>query len=213
MSVFQFPWRFLPFVVFGVAYFASRIPAEVINKKAVILISVALSIILLSSSTKFFFRPWKYTLDEYKSMLLTEKYIQQKAAYEIPEYFPQYGSYAKWRTYDKSAVGFETNYVTYKINKPFFKEIITDKKNVTIPIHYFPFWEIKVNGKNIVPENFDALGRPFLSDLPRHSDIIVRYNETPDERMGNALTLITFIALICICSNKKLWKKVNNTLQ
>ena len=213
MSVFQFPWRFLPFVVFGVAYFVSRIPSELANKRIEIISSIILSLILLFSSSKFFSRPWKYTLDEYKSMFLTDKYVQQKAAYEIPEYFPQYGDYAKWRTYDTSSNGFGKNYLNYKINKPFIKEIITEEKTITLPIHYFPFWEIYVNGKKTVPENFDTLGRPFLSDLPPHSDIVVRYNETPDEKTSNVITLITLITLMTVITNKKLWKKVNTILQ
>ena len=213
MSLFQFPWRFLPFVVFGTAYFASYVTLVLKNKKINIIVTVILSFGLLYTSSKFFSKPWKYTADEYKSMFLTKKYIEQKAAYEIPEYFPRSGDYKTWRAYDKSEVGFNTNSLFYKVNTPFYKEIMVDQGRVTLPIHYFPFWEIRINGKNTVPSHLDTLGRPVFSELPRHSTVEVKYNETPIEKIGDIMTIITFIILIFFCLSKKLWKKTNTILQ
>lgn len=213
MSTFQYPWRFLPFVVFGVAYFASYISRIVKNEKTNIIIAVLLSFGVLYSSSKFFSKPWKYTSDEYTALFLTEKYVQQKAAYEIPEYFPRSGDYATWRSYDTSQKGFPAKPLTYKINTPFYKEILLRQGQVTFPIHYFPFWEIQVNGIRVIPTSFDKLGRPLLTGLTAHSTIIVKYNETPVEKAGDGITIITFITLMIFSFNKKLWKKMNTILQ
>ncbi|MFH0773501.1 MAG: hypothetical protein V1922_04285 [bacterium] len=213
MSMFQFPWRFLPFVVFGAAYFASYIISCVKSEKINIIIAATLSLGILYSSAKFFSKPWEYTSDEYKSMFLTEKYIEQKAAYEIPEYFPRSGNYAAWRMYDKSEIGFYTNSLSYKINTPFYKKIAITQDQITLPIHYFPFWEIQFNGRIIVPKIFDSLGRPILSHLPPHSTVVVRYNETPIEKIGNGITISMLGLLFIVCINKKLWKKTNTILQ
>ncbi len=213
MSMFQFPWRFLPFVVFGTAFFGSYSIRFSNNKKVQAFIVIVLSMGVLFVSGKFFSKPWKYTTDEYRSMFLTEKYIGQKAAYEIPEYFPRSGDYATWRLYDKSEVGFYTNALSYKINTPFYKEIVVDQNQITLPIHYFPFWEISINGTKIIPNHFDALGRPVLTGIPAHSTVLVKYNESPIEKAGNGMTILTFIALISLCLNKKIWKKMNTILR
>lgn len=212
MAVFQYPWRFLTFVVFGTAFFASYIIYLSHNKKVQIIVVVVLSVGTLFVSSKFFSRPWKYSIDEFTSMYLTEKYIGQKAAYEIPEYFPRSGDYKTWRLYDKSETGFYLNPLIYKINQPFYKEIQADQNQITLPIHYFPFWEIVINGKSVIPHSFDKLGRPILTNLPAQSTVIVRYNETPIEKTGNLITLGTFGMLFIVCLNKKIWKKMSTIL-
>ncbi len=211
MSVFQFPWRFLPFVVFGTAYFASYVVRLLKNERINGLLAIVLLLAVLYTSSKFFFRPWKYTFNEYASMFLSGKYIQQKAAYQIPEYFPRSGNYDAWRTYDTSEVGFYLNPLKYKVNGPFYKEILADQGQITIPVHYFPFWEIRINGIRKTPTKFDTLGRPILSNLPPQSTIVVRYNETLVEKVGNGITVLFFIVLIYLCVNKRIWKKLNNT--
>lgn len=212
MAVFQFPWRFLPFVVFGTAFFSSYLSNITTHKNIQRIIITVAILATLFVSGKFFSKPWKYTTDEYKSMFLTEKYIGQKAAYEIPEYFPKSGSYSVWRSYDKSENGFDTKHLTYKINTPFYKEIKVDSEQTTLPIHYFPFWEIYINGVRIVPVYFDTLGRPVFSHLPSRSTITVRYNETPIEKIGDYTTFIIFGLLLFVSLNKKVWNKMNTIL-
>jgi len=145
-------------------------------------------------------------------MFLTEKYIEQKAAYEIPEYFPRSGDYTTWRSFENSQKGF-TSSLIYKTNTPFYKEIETTGSALTLPIHYFPFWNIQVNDIQIVPASFDKLGRPLLTNLPAHSIVTIRYNETPIEKSGDVMTIIIFGMLLVACSNVKLWKKTNTILQ
>ena len=213
MSVFQFPWRFLPFVVFGTAYFAMYVVGVVKNNKLNGIIAVILSLGLVYTSSKFFFKPWEYSSDEYSSMFLTEKYVEQKAAYEIPEYFPRSGDYATWRLYENSQVGFGAPPLLYKTNTPFLKEVESTESSLLLPIHYFPFWEVQVNGTRIIPTSFDKLGRPLLTNLPAHSIVTIQYNETPIERTGDGITIVAFGILLLVCLNKKLWKKTNTILQ
>lgn len=213
MAVFQYPWRFLTFVVFGTAFFASYIVNGISNKKILVIFIIVSSLGVLVISGKFFSRPWKYSLDEYTSNYLTEKYIDQKAAYEIPEYFPRSGDYQTWRQYDKFATGFYNNSLTYVFNQSFYKEIKINQNQIILPIHYFPFWDITIDGKLFIPHSFDKLGRPILSDLSAHSTIIVRYNETPVEKCSDVMTLITLIGLFVVCLNKKIWKKINFILK
>lgn len=213
MAIFQFPWRFLPFVLFGVSFFAANGITFLNNKKIIIFITIASSLTLLYTSSKFFTKPWKFTLAEYTDTNLSVKYIETKAAYEIPEYFPRTGSYKEWRKYDKNEIGFYTNPLQYKINTPFYKEILTDQNQVTLPIHYFPFWEIKIDGTKYTPQKFDSIGRPIVDSLPIGSVISVRYNETPVEKVGNTITVVTFLLMLILILSKKIWKKTITILQ
>jgi hypothetical protein len=213
MAVFQFPWRFLPFIVFGVAYFASFSPDLLKNEKVSLGISLVVSLILLYSSSKFFSKPWKYTFNEFTNTTISKKYIETRAAYEIPEYFPKVGDYKIWRSYDSSEKGFYSNTFSYEINKPFFKIINTNLEQTTLPILYFPFWEIQINGKKVVPTQFDTLGRPVVISTSVPSIITLRYNETPIEKGANFITLGTFLVLLVLCFSKKIWKKMTNILR
>lgn len=213
MRVFQFPWRFLPFSLFFLSYFAAYIITFIKKLEIKIGVVTLLSFTLIFLSHKFFSKPWKYNLYEYSAMFLSDKYIQKKAAYEIPEYFPRVGDYKTWRLYESKEIGFYTNRLVYKVNKPFYKEIKIDQNQIILPIHYYPFWEITIDGKIFVPHTFDKLGRPILTDLSTHSTIVVRYNETPIEKIGNGMSIISFGLLVFVCLNKKLWKKMNAILQ
>jgi len=213
MGVFQYPWRFLIFVVFGTAFFAACISKIPFSKKILITTVLILCLGTLYISSKFFSRPWKYSLNEYTNLYISNKYIETRAAYEIPEYFPRSGDYKIWRTFDKSEKGFGDQPLSYKSNTPFYKEILVKQDRIILPIHYFPFWEIKVDGKQIIPNALDTLGRPILTDLSANSSVIVRYNETPIEKAGNVVTLMTFGLLILVCLHKKIWKRMNDILQ
>jgi hypothetical protein len=213
VKVFQFPWRLLPFVVFGVAFFASYSINLLKNEKINAGIAIVISLGILYSSHKFFSKPWNYSTDEYSSMYLSDAYIQQRAAYEIPEYFPRSGNYSAWRAFDKSTTGFDAYPMQFKVNTPFYKELVVNTGLLTLPIHYFPFWEIRINGVVYHPKSFDSLGRPILSNLPINSTITVRYTETLTEKAGDIITILAFIALVAITTNKHLWKKMNTILQ
>lgn len=213
MKLFQFPWRFLPFIVFGTGFFAAYISQATSHKKIQVPLVVLFSVLALYMSGKFFSRPWEYSTNEYNSMFLTNTYIQKKAAYEIPEYFPRSGDYDTWRTYNTSGIGFPLGPLKYIVNTPFHKVIQVNEKKITLPIHYFPFWTISINGTKIIPYYFDKLGRPVFSNLSPHSTIIVQYNETPIEKMGDIVTLATLGSLLFICFNKKTWKRTSITLQ
>lgn len=213
IAVFQFPWRFLPFVVFSVAFIAAYTTA--LFKKQTIQASILLmiSVCILFTSSKFFTKPWLFSLQEYSQMTLSDSYIASRAAYEIPEYFPRYGDYTTWRSYSSSSSGFPTTSAIQKEGKPFYKEFTTQESIITLPIHYFPFWTITVNGNRVFPHFFDSLGRPILMNLPAQSQVIVRYNETPIEKAGNYITVIAFITLIFVMFKKNLWNKPTHTHQ
>lgn len=209
MKVFQFPWRFLSFLLFSLSFFSAYVFAHIKNVKIQAVGVVVCSLALLFLSGKFFSNPWQYSLDEYTSMFLTEKYIEKKAAYEIPEYFPRIGSYQAWRASEKNGLDSNMDNILTLINRPFYKQYKMMSENVAIPLHYFPTWNITVDSVLVTPTHFDTLGRPQIK-APIGSIITVTYRETPIEVIGNTLTGIGFVFLFLLAVNKKLWKKLNH---
>lgn len=209
MKVFQFPWRFIPFILFAISYFAAYVFMYIKSAKIQIALVLVTSTALFFLSGKFFSQPWKYSLGEYTSQFLTEKYIEGKAAYEIPEYFPRTGSYEVWRTYEKQNKKFYTNPLITLQDKPFYKEYKAVLETNTLPLHYFPVWHISVSGKEVEPRQFDSLGRPRI-DAPIGSIITVSYRQTSVEMFATNLSLIGMVGLAILATNKKLWQKLRH---
>ncbi len=182
LSLFQFPWRFIAFSLLGigffVAYFFHNVKFPYKNIFQVFIIFLVIGI-----SSKYFTGRF-LSKKVFEEKFLSREYVEKKAAYQIPEYLPRTADYEAWRKYEKIPI----------------------KKGV-IDIHYFPFWNIKVDGKTIIPTRFDELGRPIL-ELNQSSTIEVSYRETLIEKIGNFITLFTFGILLYIIKSKKLWNKL-----
>ena len=210
VKVFQFPWRFLPFATFALSYFAAYSGDLVKNKTIRASILVLVSLALLVTSSKFFSRPWKYQLDEYTGMFLTKTYIQEKAAYEIPEYFPRVGSYDAWRNYKETALSAAYAPTTVSKDNSFMQTYRADNTVSVLPILYFPFWQITVNNHVVVPDRFDPIGRPIVQTTPGDT-IQIRYQQTPIELIGDLLTMMTFISLGILYFYTPLWNNKHNS--
>ncbi|PIY68536.1 hypothetical protein COY90_05405 [Candidatus Roizmanbacteria bacterium CG_4_10_14_0_8_um_filter_39_9] len=204
-SLFQFPWRFLVFGSFFFAFFsgylfnAIRIPF----KKIVAFFFIG---IILFTSSKYFSKPWLYSTNEILLNLVSDKYIAQKAAYHMAEYLPKTANYTFWRSFENAPLQ------TVK-SSPFQKEYNGKLgENLTLNIHYFPFWKVEINDKQIIPSRFDQLGRPILS-ITEPSIVRVTYEQTTTEQLSNNITIITFALLLCILLYKPLWNKLRAILK
>ena len=96
---------------------------------------------------------------------------------------------------------------TFKIlkNSHFFKEVQINKPmTIKINIHYFPFWEIQINDKQIKPNLFDQLGRPIIK-LSQPSTVRIFYNETGIEKTSNYISFTVYIFLCLLIFYKPLW--------
>lgn len=192
LSFFQFPWRFIPIALFGLAFFAAHFIDKVrIPFKGVAIVVLLLYILL--NNQKYF----SYKAPETHSQLYYEsaEYKSRRAAFEVPEYFPKTGAYTAWRALENKPI--TTNY------SPSFNKFFSFSRlgTVSIPIHYFPFWKIYVNGTHVVPTTFDTLGRPNIF-ISGPSTVEVRYTQTVAERIGNVITLMTLL-IVSIYATKR----------
>lgn len=211
-SLFQFPWRFLVFPMFALAFFAAyginQLPDFFKTVTSAILIFV-----LLFTSSKYFTKPWLYQTNEYMSMYGNANYIERKAGYNMAEYLPRTADYAYWRSLegkkpnlqtDKPAISQDAD-LTVLTDGPFRKEIsVKSAGTVILNMHYFPFWTIYINNSYYMPTQFDKLGRPIVR-IAVPAVIHVFYEQTITEQLGNTVTILAFLIVIGILLYKPIW--------
>ncbi len=196
LSLFQFPWRFLVFGVFGLAVLGAYAVHPILIGKdtafAKIIVCI-MSVILVFSVTDLF-KGQSMSNTLYESKYLSDDYIHNNVAYKIPEYLPKSASYDIWRSFE------DKNTVPYS-------EGLFEKNNLNI--HYFPNWHISIDGREIVPTEFDSLGRPKLA-VEDTSIIKVSYRQTPIEQTGNVLSIGALLLLFALVY-KPIWMKIQKT--
>lgn len=216
----QFPWRLLTISLFGLSFIAGGI---IIPKKFAKLsfLLIVLAIIVPFYNSKFFLKD-TINKTKYNNNFLSEWYIEKAVAYKVSEYLPKTADYKTWLKYEPKKDGSERKDSTLtdgkfihsldgkdiKITKDtyFYKTAATDSSTVLINIHYLPYWQIFINRQRYIPDKFDSLGRPIIN-LKSPSNIIVKYEQTDLEKLGNLITILTMIGLIIYVT---IWKTIKN---
>ena len=231
LSLFQFPWRFLLFGVFGLAYFIAYLfhRIELKNYRVAGVLAIIAICVFLFTSVKFFSKPWLMSYDEYASAYMSENYISRTVAYNMAEYLPRTANYDYWRSFDSQIhpgkdllVGVtqnspietqDTSSLKVLKNEPFSKIVSINKPGqIKVNIHYLPLWEIKINEERIIPSKFDSLGRPTIV-LTQPSTVSVTYKETLLETISNIISLIVLILTGILIFYKPLWNKLKPLLK
>lgn len=216
LSLFQFPWRFLSFGLFGLAFFAGIIKAPKTLKKIAPVGFVVLIIFVVIFNSKFFIKH-NLTLNKFNNDLLSPAYINQGVAYKVSEYLPSTVDYKKWLLLEREKKdstlednrfihGLGQGNINIQQDTPFFKKAIVNSKKVIINVSYLPYWKIVINNKNLIPGKLDYLGRPILT-LKESSVIIVKYEQTLVEKVGNIISILTFFGLIIWIKLQKILNK------
>lgn len=213
---FQFPWRFLIISLFGLSFLSAGlfIPKK-LKKFSFIIIFIGFFILFYNS--KFFIKD-PISKKNFNNNFLSLNYIEKVVAYKISEYLPKTANYQVWLTYEPKKDGSERKDSTLtdgkfihsldgkdvKITKNtyFYKTAMTDSSVVLINIHYFPYWKIFINHQRFIPEKFDSLGRPIVN-LKLPSLIVVKYEQTTTEKIGNIISILTLIGLFIFLKTKK----------
>lgn len=203
MKVFQFPWRFLVFPIFGIAVFAAygadRIPF--FYKWVPVLGVIAL---LTFTNYKYFNKPGM-SVAEFEQRYLSEEYIRNEVAFRIPEYFPKTGNYDAWFSIfenpEKTAQleqetaqrvrGFERS--VEEIN-PYQIEI-KQPGTFKINIHDIPNWRITFDNEAIRANQYDELARPTIS-ISRPGMLRIEYEQSMVQILGTTLSILTAVALV-----------------
>lgn len=220
-ALFQFPWRFLVFGFFGLAFLAAAMKGPKNFKKISMAGFVVLAIIVVIYNSKFFTKH-NLTLNKFNNDLLNSSYINRAVAYKVSQFLPSTVDYKKWLLLEPKQNGDEKRDSTLKDNRfihgldhgyiniqqdtPFFKQAVVNSKKIIINISYLPYWKITVNDKRIIPGKLDYLGRPILI-LKEPSVITVRYDQTLIEKISNIISVLTFFGLIIWIKLQKILNK------
>ena len=91
-------------------------------------------------------------------------------------------------------------------NTPFEKEFLAPSNQTwVINVHDFPYWSYEIDVHNWRPDRFDLLGRPVweASEDDKVLSVRVVYRQTPIEKLGNLLSLLS-LGMIIILSLKEI---------
>lgn len=220
-AIFQFPWRFLVFGLFGLAFLASAIRTPKKLRKITPVIFVILTIFIVVYNSKFFTKH-NLTIDKFNNDTLNPNYISRGIAYKVSEYLPETVDYKKWLLLEpkqnfserrestlednRFIHGLDQGNINIQRDSLFFKQAFVSAKKVVINISYLPYWKIAINNKNIIPGKLDYLGRPILI-LNEPSVITVKYEQTLVEKVGNTVSILTFFGLIIWIKLQQILKK------
>ena len=218
LELFQFPWRFLGFFVFGLAFFAAYVVNHVRQKTYVWAIAGAISLVAIALSMPFFVpNPDKvWDEDGFTTQYVSEDYIRHDIAYRVPEYIPTSVNADAWMQTQGNDVTNEPLIMTdgelYTLisESPVGFEAATSSRSFLINKHYAPYWSINLNNQPFEPTEFDELGRPIVTRDVEKTLVKVGYAQTPVQHVANILTLTGMILLVL--PYMRLWiQKRSNT--
>ena len=211
LSLFQFPWRFLMFSLFGISFFSAFLVSNV-SKYAQMACALGLMIIIALLHAKYF-QANMISQEEFSNRYLTQKYIKQDVAYKVPEYIPTHVNYDAWKKAEKQPSDIRSSDIAVKSkdntqlevqNTPFSKIFMAKaSKPLVANIHYAPYWKITVDGAVFIPTKFDTLGRPLIDVKDNDfSTIQINYEQTDTEIFANLLTIISSGILIAFTAKQ-----------
>lgn len=206
LDLFQFPWRFMIFVVFGLAFFSGYGMNLFAKHTYIWAIVLGFSVITIMTNYSFF-RPnidRLLTHDEYFSEWMSPAYIRNEVAFRVPEYLPLSANYDVWMQYNESdtdvtdelLITQDDQFATVIESEPFVFEAATASQDFLINKHYAPYWHITINGNDFIPDQFDDLGRPIVQTSNVNSIVRVVYKQTPIELIANAISIAAVLLLI-----------------
>jgi multisubunit Na+/H+ antiporter MnhB subunit len=212
LKVFQFPWRFLVFGLFGVAYIISFGADQFKRKSYFVWGIIGVSILLFALNAKFFERKGIAYYD-YDNQYLSEYYLVNHVAYQIPEYLPRsvnsrvwhsFSSVSKTPVFLKDIVEARDKKTSKTLkNQPYEREVETSSRNMYVNIHSAPYWHVYVNESEYLTDAFDSFGRPHVllpqSAYPHEKNIVrVIYKQTDLEIISNVISVATLLVLIVL---------------
>lgn len=216
----QFPWRLLADSVFILSFLSGVVIYFLRKQRLEIVLGAALiiSVFILHSS---FFHPlkWFNMTDREK---FSGKLWETQLTVSIFDYLPIYSilpPIQKAPAYPEVMDG-KADFISYKKGSDFQKgEInVVEKANLRLPLFDFPGMVVKIDGREIAHNHNDCRNQKFCLGLisfevpeGKHT-IEASLTDTFVRRLGNSLTLLSFLVLIYLIvkERKKVKKNDNN---
>ncbi len=206
MAFYQFPWRFLSIAIFASSFVAGSI-ILLVNKKQQILTVVLVSIITIILNFSYFKEDiWFPNLTDTQKLSSSEIIAQSGAG--LKDYWPKYGqSFPTSFAPEKPIVSDNiviTNY-NKKSNQINLTIIANSNGKITLPLVYFPNWQLFVNNQKTNFEINKELGLIEFNVSKGNHYILLKLTNTPIRTASNLISIISLALaiIIAIRSNRK----------
>lgn len=221
LELLQFPWRFITLSLLGLAafssyfweyfefqltkYFSKYYYKFTFLKPADLFLIFFVTFILLFN--KRYFITQNISKIEYLKNFASKDFVKNKSVYHYLELTPKIVDMDTYQNIrpdilnnsplDGSKYPAEGNINIIK-NTPFEKMFETTQTLVTLNIHYFPYWQIKIDDKTYTPKKFDSLGRPLLILNNATKVISISRRYPAEEFFGDIITCLGLLFTILL---------------
>ncbi|KKU55455.1 hypothetical protein A3H89_01095 [Candidatus Amesbacteria bacterium RIFCSPLOWO2_02_FULL_48_11] len=204
LKFLQFPWRFLTLSVFFVSLISGA-AGLLLSRK---IIPYLLLLLLLLNAN--FFRPRLWHPDATDTQKFSGDSWRMQVTSGIFDYLPVWAPLPP-----PDPAGDDVNIITgrgiysrlmKKTNRQRYQIFITTPTAVAeLQTFYFPGWRIWVDGREVAidPSRDKFLGKMQVDLTSGRHDLIARFTNTPVRTVGNALSLVSWIALLFVLLSNK----------
>jgi len=205
MSFYQFPWRFLSVAIFTLSFVAGSIILLINKKKLQIIAVVLISIITILLNFSYFKEDiWYSNLTDDQKLSPDEITAQSGAG--LKDYWPKYGqnfptSFAP--NYPSVSENTIISYYSKKSNRINLTAFVKSEGKISLPLVYFPNWQLYIDGKKSDFEINKDLGLIEFNLTSGQHSIILKLKNTPIRTIANSISLVSLGLIIFISVKSK----------
>lgn len=205
----QFPWRFLGLAVFCFSLaggFATQVLSKDIQKVFIVILATVLAIFL---NLGFFHEDLWFNINDREQF--SGSRLEQLEASSINDFWPKYGSITPTRVANGPVFtdGFgQASLVEKGSNSSSFQaNVESEVAVVQWPTAYFPLWQARVDNIKVLTQPTGELGL-VTTTINRGQHLVnFRFEDTLVRKIGNLVSLLTFLLLIFVLIFLKAKKK------
>lgn len=205
MAFYQFPWRFLSIAIFTASFVAGSIILLINNKKLQILTVIIISTTTILLNFSFFKEDIWYSNLTDSQELSSDRILAQSGA-GLKDYWPKYGQNfptAFAPNYPITSSGVVVNYYVKKSNKVILTAIANSDSQITLPLVYFPNWQLYIDGQKSDFQIDQNLGLIKFNLSPGNHSISLKLKNTPVRTVANLISLVSLVSIIIINIKQK----------
>jgi uncharacterized membrane protein len=204
-AFYQFPWRFLSIAIFTTSFIAGSVILLINSKKLQILAVIIISITTIILNFSYFKEDIWYSNLTDSQELSSDRILAQSSA-GLKDYWPKYGQNfptvfaPNYSTVSGEAV---VNYYIKKSNTVFLTAFANSDAQITLPLVYFPNWQLYIDGQKSDFQIDPNLGLIKFNLKTGNHSINLKLKNTPIRNIANSISLISLFLIIIISVKQK----------
>lgn len=205
MPFYQFPWRFLTSIIFSLSFISGAIIIFFNNVKTQITLGILLTITVITLNLNYFKEDIWYPNLKDQDKLTSSETIRQSGA-GLMDYWPTTGSkfpneYSNGQPLANTNIEIEN--FNKKSNSVQATLIASEKSNITLPVVYFPNWQLFIDGQKSEYTTTPDLGLINFDLNPGKHDVKLIFTNTPIRTISNIISIFCLVLAIILFRTKK----------